>query len=420
MVQQQIHKTQPIYNKPRVLVVNEDPTLTDLLRDFEGCVLSEFVWCENSDESLLKASAEEFNALILQVKAGMEKKAIALAEKIQKLPHKRNLPIAFLIDEKGEQISSADVACSMCVRSPLSLDKLATSLSNLLSLERFNALIVSESPQCTAKLAHMLGQANINAKFTLHPQRYMDFLYDLDPEVFLVDTEMFSYNPVDLCSRVANSRWKDMATVLFSSKGKEIDEELVQKCEAVAHIAVSPQIDDALKTVKAIAKEMQEKRKSVERDQLTGLPLRDKLYTKYVPQLSENRALTNLSLAWIDIHKLASINEKAGHVVGDRVLLTVSAFLTQRLYLVPSLVCRWNDDEFVVAIKSDRDEVNSLIRNAVLDFTLISIPDCEQPVKLIAGVAHYPDDGTAIDNLLDVAHWRLHSAKREPDGVCFK
>jgi hypothetical protein len=83
-------------------------------------------------------------------------------------------------------------------------------------------------------------------------------------------------------------------------------------------------------------------------------------------------------------------------------------------------VCRWPEDEFVVVLKGPSDTAKSVLRNTILDFSLIKLPFYDEPVKLRAGVSFYPEDGKSLDSILDLASWRLHNAKKGTDAVCFE
>ena len=69
-------------------------------------------------------------------------------------------------------------------------------------------------------------------------------------------------------------------------------------------------------------------------------------------------------------------------------------------------------------VKGLKEEAESEIKNAVLDFSLIKIPNLDKNVRVCAGIAHFPEDGKTVDELLDLANWRLHKAKKATSNVC--
>lgn len=415
--------TQEIYKKPRILVLDQDDRFLDWVNQSGQNMLCEFVTTKDKSKLLLEASRKEFSGLLLGVSADKEKKMINLLTEVRGLSNNRNIPVAFVLQEgmkptklKGEKISS-----SLILQKPFGIDKLANAIGTLISdsFEQYRALVVSESPQATAKLASRLERANIESKFVLRPQRVLEFLYDFEPDILLVDTELFSISPKDLCNNLRNSsRWESMSILLFSSKGKEIDEDKIAQWSS----------DDCLREInddsigekaKAVGKRTRLSQESSGRDFLTGLVLREKLYDKYIPQLEDpDSVTTNLTFAWLDISKLKAINENYGHTAGDRVLVTLGSFLHQRLNDRTALVCRWGGDEIVIVVKGLKEQTEAELKNAVLDFSLIKIPNIEKNVRVCAGIAHFPEDGKTVDELLDVANWRLHNAKRNATSVC--
>lgn len=416
--------TQPIYKRPRVLVADCSDELRNAISGWQNELLCEMVICDDPDSSLMMAAGKKFEAIIIGVDAGGEERALNLASKLHQLPDKKNVPVAFLLSEKGSEaiIEKAEPKCFVCFSKPEDFETMAKISNRLMTFEHYNALVVSSVAPVTAKLSGALKEASINARGSLHPHRYLEFLYDFEPEVFLIDVELKSPTPVEICEKLHKTkRWESMAVVLFSSTGREIGAELMESCQAAASVDLS----DADKTgaiVKGIARAVRDKaQKGADNDYLTGLPLSNQLYAKYVPLMADSKGSPlTLTLALVDIKQLKDVNENAGHVVGDRVLTAVSNFLAQRVDGTPAMICRWDEDEFVVVLKATTEAAKSLIKNAILDFGLIKIPSYDQPVRLHAGVSSFPDDATSLDALLDLASWRLHNAKRDPDGVCFK
>lgn len=415
--------TQEIYRKPRILVCDKDETFLDWVSSNGQNMLCEFSTAKSKSKILLESSRKEFNAVIIGVTKDKEEKAISFLNEIRSLSTNKNVPVAFVLEEgmKPTKLKAEKISSSMIIEKPVALDKLANAIGTLISdsFEQYRALVVSESPQSTAKIASRLERVNIEARFVLRPQRTLEFLYDFEPDILLVDVDLFGVSPEDLSRSLRNSsRWDNMSILLFSSRGTEIKEDLITDWSCDDSLSLNSS-EDIGEHAKEIAKRTRAKAESGGRDFLTGLVLREKLYDRYIPQLEDpDSVTTNLTFAWIDIAKLKSINESFGHTAGDRVLLTLSSFLNQRLTNRTALICRWGGDEIVAVVKGIKEETESELKNAVLDFSLIKIPDIDKNVRICAGIAHFPDDGKTVDELLDVANWRLHNAKRNSRSVC--
>lgn len=418
-------KTQEIFKQPKVLIADSDQKFLDWAESNAGPLLCKILTCSDPSGLLLQASKSKLSALLLGFDMDKDPaRVITLAQKIRALPNCRHLPIAFVSTNADEAEKASETRMDLCLylTKPLSINSLKNALSTLMSesFERYRALIVSESPQTTAKLASSLEQHCVRSKFTLRPQRTVEYLYDFEPDVVLVDTEMFSINATELCRNLkASSRWDSLSVVLFNSKCNEIEESDVTAAHASSKIDFSLPPEVFGFEVKDIAKKIRATAETANRDFLTGLGLKDRLYERFIPQLSNpDEITTNLSLALIDVARLKTINERYGHTTGDRVLITLSSFLLQRFEDPSSLVCRWDGDKFVVALKAAAKEADSAIENALLDFTLLKIPPVDKPIRLHAGMSHFPGDGNSVDELVDIANWRLHTAKRDSRILC--
>ncbi len=405
--------TVEIFERPRVLIL--DSADRKWWTEQKTNLVVDITLSNDASEVLLKASQIEFDAIILGIIPGTEKKSISLAEEVRQLPSGKNMPVAFLVAEESISIvTKAGLLNSVVLVKPLKHDMIASCITKLLSFNRLNAFVISESPQITAQLVSSLGECDLHTHFTLRPNRCFEFLYDYEPEIVFVDIDIRSQEPTALCHQIlANERWKEsIAIIIFSSKGEDCDKQMMNSCGANGMIDFSKSITRVSKNLIELAGDMKEKRRNRDCDPLTGLQYRDHLYEKYIPLL-KSTIPAFFNLVWLDVQDLKTINADYGHEVGDRVVYTISSFFLQRLEAVPSFICRWDSDEFIIVLKCARDEAEQLIENAILDLRLIKIEGLDKDVSLNAGIAQLCDDGQTLDELLDVAKWRLHTAKRE-------
>ncbi|MGN6818821.1 MAG: GGDEF domain-containing protein [Sphingomonas sp.] len=89
--------------------------------------------------------------------------------------------------------------------------------------------------------------------------------------------------------------------------------------------------------------ELEEARDDARRDPLTGLPNRRAFEDAFTTALTER---ANVSVAICDVDKFKSVNDRFGHVVGDRVLKAIAEAL--RSGCDEHLVARYGGEEFVV------------------------------------------------------------------------
>lgn len=151
-------------------------------------------------------------------------------------------------------------------------------------------------------------------------------------------------------------------------------------------------------------------------DSLTGLYnrrfLEEFIQTEF---LKAKRSPMNCSLLVIDIDHFKSINDRHGHLVGDKVLQALSTQLHNQCR-ESDLVCRWGGEEFVLFLRDSTranitprtESIRRSIENLVITVDGINLP----PVTISIGVSFYPDDGNNLDDLIAKADEALYEAKR--------
>lgn len=148
-------------------------------------------------------------------------------------------------------------------------------------------------------------------------------------------------------------------------------------------------------------------------DELTGLGNRRAFDEALAKEVSRSRrAMTPVCAVSLDLDHFKSINDRFGHLQGDRVLKAVAGVIIAEAR-EPDLSFRWGGDEFVLLLPdTDRDgaeEMGGRLRRAVA--TGIRLPNGE-PVGIGYGVAQLVGNQSATE-LLAAADRDLMRAKRE-------
>ena len=122
------------------------------------------------------------------------------------------------------------------------------------------------------------------------------------------------------------------------------------------------------------------------------------------------------SILLLDIDFFKRINDSYGHDVGDEVLKSVVAVVSQTIRAIDSLG-RWGGEEFLLLLPStDRESAIALaerIRHAVASLN-VSVPQGEAiEVTVSIGVAEAAADQFTIDRLIKLADERLYRAKEQ-------
>lgn len=135
----------------------------------------------------------------------------------------------------------------------------------------------------------------------------------------------------------------------------------------------------------------------VRRDPLTGV----RNYRGLHEQLAETvaRDPQRFALLTMDVDEFKAVNDRYGHLEGDRLLREVSRALADNVR-GKDLVARQGGDEFAVLApetgKEGAQVLAARIAKAIGEIELIE----NQPLSASIGIAVYPDDGTTVDELL--------------------
>ena len=118
-----------------------------------------------------------------------------------------------------------------------------------------------------------------------------------------------------------------------------------------------------------------------------------------------------VSLIIADIDFFQSLNDEFGHEAGDEVLRSVATILRRSVRKM-DMVCRYNNDDFVILIPETTGEnalrVAEKLRRQIETHDFPGVP---RPVTISCGVADYPNRGTTRDELVRGADAALASAK---------
>ena len=124
------------------------------------------------------------------------------------------------------------------------------------------------------------------------------------------------------------------------------------------------------------------------------------------------RAGQPLSLLFIDIDHFKQVNDKHGHQVGDELLLATANCLAAGRR--PSdYVCRYGGEEFVMVLPNTDMTGASRVAEQLRARVSALHGKGLSPVAVTAsiGVASMPEDGQALDQLVEAADRRLYRAK---------
>ncbi|MFF5214646.1 putative bifunctional diguanylate cyclase/phosphodiesterase [Micromonospora sp. NPDC000442] len=161
-------------------------------------------------------------------------------------------------------------------------------------------------------------------------------------------------------------------------------------------------------------------------DPLTGLPNRKALLAevneqvhRHAERAARGESGTRLALLLIDLDRFKNVNDALGHAVGDRLLVEVSARLTDAV-ASPQMVARLGGDEFAIVMTgiTDVSEARSLA-DQVVEALAEPVPLDGLPLDVggSIGIALFPDHGEDFATLMRHADVAMYDAKHRNDTV---
>ena len=149
-------------------------------------------------------------------------------------------------------------------------------------------------------------------------------------------------------------------------------------------------------------------------DGMTGLSRRGPFEERLREEVARAESFkSTFSILMIDIDHFKRLNDTYGHQAGDEVLRTVSQRLKEGLYET-DLIARYGGEEFVcllprsqpAGLKIKAEQIRERIAGHAFVIGLEAIQ-----VTISIGIAHFPQDGTTPEAIMEAADRALYAAK---------
>ena len=147
-------------------------------------------------------------------------------------------------------------------------------------------------------------------------------------------------------------------------------------------------------------------------DSLTGLYVRRYFMAKLQEEIRRAERYNRvISIVMADLDKFKNINDTYGHDAGDRVLQAIGNFLQNNVRDV-DIVARYGGEEFVMMIpEADQEAAFSLSERLRHQISKIEFDDLPS-TTISLGVATYPFNGSALEDLIKKADAAMYAAKK--------
>jgi len=149
-------------------------------------------------------------------------------------------------------------------------------------------------------------------------------------------------------------------------------------------------------------------------DYLTGLPNARSLFDQLGQQIAKCQDGSVLSVFVCDLDGFKSVNDRFGHLDGNRMLQRVAGVL-KRNCREHDFVARMGGDEFVMLLRDiNATEAPNCVARIVKAIEAEGLALCGEPIISASfGTAHVPDDGLDPEVLLTLADHRMYNVKRD-------
>ena len=156
-------------------------------------------------------------------------------------------------------------------------------------------------------------------------------------------------------------------------------------------------------------------------DSLTGLPNRSLLQDRFSQAISQaERRRKPLTLLLLDLDEFKHVNDKLGHVAGDKLLQAVAERLAAGIRGMDT-ACRYGGDEFILMLPEISKQ--SMISEVVLKIRArlskpYAIENHAIHITTSVGYAMYPFHGKTYEDLIKRADSEMYDAKNMAIADC--
>lgn len=299
---------------------------------------------------------------------------------------------------------------------PLDVARLVDRLDQLLrrdEVEPYRVLIVDDEPQLAERHALLLKQAGMSAHTVTQAWAVPNAMIDFHPDILLLDLYMTECSGIELANVLRQQEAYVGIPIVYLSSEVELDRQIDALRSGDYFLAKPVEAERLVKVVRAYAGRGRVLNGMMERDSLTGLFKHARIKEILAVELSRaQRTGKSLSVAMVDIDHFKRVNDRHGHMMGDRVIKAVARLMRQRVRKSDSLG-RYGGEEFAL-IMPDCDgaaaaETLDKLRDAFASI-MFNAEAIEFSVTLSGGVATWPEHAT-VDALLEAADVALYQSK---------
>ena len=302
---------------------------------------------------------------------------------------------------------------------PLAIESLAQVLEPLaypVEEPPYRLLILDDSRSVLAGIHRAMAEFDdIQLGILSQPHKVLEVLQFFAPDVLLLDVQMQGCTGLEVAQIIRQHKAFASVPIVFLTG--ETDPRAQNEAMRVGadDLLLKPVATELLyNVVTQKARRYRGLRRLMEEDSMTGLYNHGKtkaLLQQFIQQSA--RLGTPMAYALLDIDHFKRINDTYGHGMGDKVIMTLSRHLRQRLRNT-DVVGRYGGEEFALLLfDCGAAEAMELVDGLRASFAALvhGSGDSAFSASFSAGIAHFPDTRT-LPALMARADEALYAAKR--------
>ncbi|MCD4670106.1 MAG: diguanylate cyclase [Actinomycetia bacterium] len=222
-------------------------------------------------------------------------------------------------------------------------------------------LIVDDIAENLQLLGNILKKENYNIAAANNGKQAVAIASDINPDLILLDIMMPEMDGFEVCSKLKNiPETKNIPIIFLTAKVETEDIIKGFKAKAVDYVTKPFNSYELLARVKThlelkISKNLLEDKNKLLKtlsitDGLTGLHNHRYIVDALSQRISESRRYGQpLSIGMFDIDYFKKINDKYGHIFGDKVLIKISSVIEETIRKV-DIAGRYGGEEFLIVM----------------------------------------------------------------------
>jgi len=216
-----------------------------------------------------------------------------------------------------------------------------------------------------------------------------------------------------------HSNVKDMEAVMIAKNGTK--HVCTISCNSVRIQGEDYVLNDVYDVTDSV-KLREDLKRLATQDHLTGLANRTLFYDRFEQARSQaERHGDQVSIIMMDLDKMKEINDTYGHLVGDKALIHLSNQISGILRKTDTFA-RFGGDEFCIILNEMKNikGTHFVLRKIQEALSMpLKLDQIDLKIQVSMGIAVFPSDGTAINDLIKHADKAMYRAKQEQCGYRF-